>query len=102
MSLFPRPPIEEALEDLPSRIIESTEGRFYWQQFWGAEDPSHAAFIYRTYRDSQHVDFPQEDLRIMRDLIIELMRRENKKSKNPIVENQVGNNIEPPDSLQFR
>jgi hypothetical protein len=93
MRVFPRPPIEVALEELPSRIIESEVGRFLWEQFWKSEDPSHAAFVYRSYRDAESVEFPGEDLKIMRDLVIKLMRSENAKSRNPVVEGRTGINI---------
>ena len=94
---WPHISIEELMEEIPERLMETTESRFYIDQFRKAGDPSAVTFVYNTYKDSQHVDYPVEDLRLLRDIVISLLRRKNSESANPVIETRAGVNIHSPE-----
>ena len=96
-SQWPNIPIEELIEEIPERLMKTTEGRFFVDQFRKAGDPGAVSFVYNTYKNSQHVDFPIEDLRLLRDTVISLLRRKNSESSNPVVEARAGVNIHSPE-----
>jgi hypothetical protein len=63
-----------------------------WNFFKNADDPSHAAHIYRSYCNSKHCSVPKQHLRHMRDVIVSDMRENEKKTDKRRKQTQVGRN----------
>jgi len=63
-----------------------------WNMFKGCDDPSHVSHMYRSYRDSDYCSVPKPILRHMRDTVIMDLKEQNKQSKKPRKQTQVGKN----------
>lgn len=77
---------------LPPGTLGDPQARGIWEFFLRCDDPSGVAHCYRNYRDSDKCGVPRQNLRAMRDTMVNDMREKNKLSKKPRVETQVGNN----------
>lgn len=77
---------------LPPGTLSGPQAQGVWEFFLRCDDPSHVAHCYRNYRDSKYCEVPRQNLRAMRDTMITDMREQNRLSKNPRVETQVGRN----------
>jgi hypothetical protein len=77
---------------LPSGTLKDPQAMGVWEFFLRCDDPSHVSHTYRSYRDSKHCEVPRQNLRVMRDTMINDMREQNKLSKKPRVETQRGSN----------
>ena len=75
-----------------------------WNMFKNCDDPSAVSHQYRSLRDSKNCSVAKPILRRMRDVMIQDMRENNSKEKNPRKQRQVGRNAlhfnDP--QLQFR
>jgi hypothetical protein len=77
---------------LPPGTLRGPQAQGVWEFFLRCDDPSHVAHCYRNYRDSKHCEVPRQNLRAMRDTMVNDMREQNKLSKKPRVETQIGRN----------
>ena len=77
---------------LPPGTLSDSQAMGVWNFFLRCDDPSHVSHTYRSYRDSNKCDVPQQNLRAMRDTMINDMREQNKLSKKPRVETKMGVN----------
>jgi hypothetical protein len=77
---------------LPPGTLSGPQAAGVWEFFLRADDPSHVAHTYRSYRDSDKCEIPRQNLRAMRDTMVNDMREQNKLSKRPRVETQIGRN----------
>ena len=77
---------------LPPGTLSGPQAQGVWEFFLRCDDPSHVAHTYRSYRDSKYCEVPRQSLRAMRDTMITDMREQNKLSKKPRVETQIGRN----------
>ena len=89
---FPRSDRATLETKLPPGTLNDPESRGIWEFMVRCDDPSHVSHTYRSYRDSDRCTVPQQNLRAMRDTMINDMREQNKLSKKPRVETQVGRN----------
>ena len=77
---------------LPPGTLGGAQAQGIWEFFLRCDDPSHVGHTYRSYRDSDKCEVPRQNLRAMRDTMVNDMREQNKLSKKPRVETQVGRN----------
>jgi hypothetical protein len=77
---------------LPPGTLNDAQAAGVWEFFLRCDDPSHVAHTYRSYRDSDKCEVPNQNLRAMRDTMVNDMREQNKLSKKPRVETQLGRN----------
>ena len=63
-----------------------------WNMFKNADDPSHVSHLYRSYGGSKHCSVPKNQLRLMRDVMINDMKEHEKNSPNRRKQTQVGRN----------
>jgi hypothetical protein len=89
---FARSDRETLTTKLPPGTLNSPQAQGIWEFMLRCDDPSHVAHTYRSYRDSDKCEVPRQSLRAMRDVMITDMREQNKLSKKPRVETQVGRN----------
>lgn len=89
---FPRSDRQTLEGKLPPGTLDDAQALGVWEFFLRCDDPSHVAHTYRSYRDSDKCEVPRENLRSMRDTMIDNMREQNKLSKKPRVQTQIGNN----------
>jgi len=87
---FPRHPRSEIEGRLKSNTLSHPQSYGVWSIFLQCDDPSDVAHKFRSYRDSKYCSIPREDLRDMRDTLIESMRESNQKLKNPRKERKKG------------
>lgn len=64
-----------------------------WNMFKGADDPSHVAHIYRSYKNSKYCAVPKDQLRRMRDVMIADMKEHERNSDKGKKQKQTGRNI---------
>lgn len=77
---------------LPPGTLSDTQAAGIWEFFMRCDDPSDVAHMYRSYRDSDRCTLPRENLRAMRDTMVNDMRESNRMSKKPRIQTQRGNN----------
>ncbi len=89
---FPRSDRATLESRLPPGTLSDAQAWGIWNYMVTADDPSNVSQIYRSYRDSDRCTLPNEKLRAMRDLLVDDMREQNRLSKKPRVQTQIGNN----------
>jgi len=77
---------------LPPGILKDPQAAGVWEFFLRCDDPSHVSHTFRSYRDSDKCAVPKQNLRAMRDTMVNDMREQNSKDRRPRVQTQVGNN----------
>ena len=77
---------------LPPGTLDGPQAQGIWEFFLRCDDPSGVAHCYRNYRDSDKCEVPRQSLRAMRDTMVNDMREQNKLSRRPRVETQIGRN----------
>ena len=77
---------------LPPGTLDGPQAQGIWEFFLRCDDPSGVAHCYRNYRDSDKCEVPRQNLRAMRDTMVNDMREQNKLSRRPRVETQIGRN----------
>ena len=89
---FPRSDRQTLEGKLPPGTLDDAQAWGVWNFLIQSDDPSNVSQIYRSYRDSDRCTLPREKLRAMRDVMVNDMREQNKLSKKPRVQTQIGNN----------
>lgn len=79
-------------EDMVKVNLKDPQTLGIWNMFRNADDPSHVSHLYRQYKDSKYCAVPKNQLRRMRDVMIQDMRENEKKSANRRKQTQVGRN----------
>lgn len=87
---FRRPERQEIESRLPPGILANPQALGVWNMFLRGDDPSDIAHTYRSYRDSKHCTIPKENLRSMRNAMIDSMREANREDPNPRKEKKKG------------
>ena len=87
---FNRPERHEIEAKLKPGTLGDAQALGVWNMMLQADDPSEVCRWYRSYRDSDHCTLPREQLRNMRDTMVQSMRETNRQDSNPRKEKRKG------------